>query len=216
MNRLRFDLNPKLHPYPNDLRSSSEAWGELVIRIITDSAAAVELFRWQWNLDPLITWFAEHQTRICHDKVPQLADEQVPENISIASLLNRQVESILAVMDDDAHLDVIYSYREAHSLSRGLPGARVPPILIGCIHCQGEISLDTQNEGNPNAVWWDSTYNGNWAYQFDMEDFYFSFQQSANRFLKNWLATSISSDVIEHVEWLQTLLCRTYCRCCSG
>src|SRR5207245_258186 len=78
-------------------------------------------------------------------------------------------------------------YWRSHSLRAALPGARVPPIMIGRNHGEGEISLRVLEGQNEDGESWEREYNAQWAYPFDMDDFCTHLHEELHHFLSSWM-----------------------------
>lgn len=193
-NKLRFDLQLKPHPTPEIASARLELWGKIGLYLIT-LTGQIEILQFEWNVDALAEWFTEHQHAICHETLTKYGPDFTPRPAeSLAQALNRLEEQDVPEGSEvaDQWYDALYQFRESHSLRFAFRGVRVPPIIIGCNHNRGEVSLSTKVE-DEDGEWWDESLNGDWSYIFDMNDFYKHTHQVLLSVLRAWVANSIDS-----------------------
>src|SRR5438477_11372870 len=107
--KLRFHLKLLPHPYPEHSASRLEAWGHLTRpSVMPDSQ--LTLLEWEWNLDQLAEWFAEHQHDMCHGMLPERCSPDPDE--SIAHVLRRCPEFRETVDDEERDDDELFRWHE--------------------------------------------------------------------------------------------------------
>lgn len=176
MNKLRFNLKLKPHPYPKDPSASSEKWGSIAILILASEGEKL-LLEWEWNLIQLAVWFAENEEFLNCDTLSANEMDLFPlPSESLAQAINRLREQDFPEGNDDLEEQwhsTLLEFREHHSLRFALRGTDVPEIIIGCNRGVGEISLSTEDE--------------EWSYSFDMADFLSDIRNKIEDFLPKWI-----------------------------
>ena len=170
---LQVQLTIKPHPYPEDPGAHLEAWGQVLL-VIGRAGRKDPLLDWQWDLALLAEWFTENQAALAGETLPR-SNRVDLRKYSIARALNLLWQREFPDDDDagaDRWHDLLYGYWRRHSLRSALPGARIPDIIIGCNRGQGEVSRS--DEG------------GEWAYQFDMDQFCKHLSGELTEFLREW------------------------------
>lgn len=170
-NKLRFSLQNKAYPYPEEIISDSVRWGRVIISIFVKDNE-FNLLDTQWDLSMLLDWFNENEQSIRHDA---LNDESlgiyVLQAESLAQAMSRLQERDFSdnqeALEDKWH-DFLFDFRQKHSLRFALRGTDIPEIFIGINRGSGEISLCDESM---------------WSYQFDMEDFLSSVHKEIHLFV---------------------------------
>lgn len=177
--RLQIRVDLKAHPYPGERNAPFEAWAHISVDIVR-GAQRVSLYDGEWDAAALAEWFAENRQALCHDGLPLSdAGDSATDAESLAQALDRLQARDFGPDQDEAQFewaDALFAYRERHSLRFALRGARVPPIVIGCQHGDGEIAL--------------SSPEGEWSYRFDMTTFCNEFSRVLQDTLEHWMAAS--------------------------
>jgi hypothetical protein len=170
-NKLRFYLEPKPYPYPDEPHGLTTKWGKFSIVILGNGVETV-LFETQWELLPLIEWLNENENSIRNEEL--IKDEidlyRLPGE-SLAQAINRLQEREFEDEDESAEdvwHNTLYKFRERHVLWFGMCGSKIPNIFIGLNNGIGEISL--------------SSTESEWSYQFDMSDFFEDFHRTSVNF----------------------------------
>jgi hypothetical protein len=173
LNRLRFELTPRPHPYSKEPTSLSQLWGQLTIAVVTDQGTQI-LYQTEWDLAELAEWFTEHQITICSDYLVDAHNELVclPGESLAQALVRLQHYDFT---DEDIEFEwftKIFEFRRRHTLTFGLRGSRIPPITIGCNSGSGEISLVDETT--------------TWSYHFDMTEFLNDLQDRIRTVVAVW------------------------------
>jgi hypothetical protein len=190
--RLHCELRLLLSPDPDF--ESIDPWGEVLLTI--ESEGSYEpLLVWQGLLYHLGDWFVDSADALCHGEFI-IEGERPRSGENLAEALDRFRDRAFLETDEDVELrwfKAIEKYDNPHSLMNGLPGARMPDIVLGC-HCEmGEISLSARRSevmdygGNPLS---ERAYVklGRWSYRFDMRAFLNEMRAQLERTLSEWLA----------------------------
>ncbi len=219
-NKLLFDLELLPHPYAGDPSTRLEAWGRLVAYVITPNET-IKLSEQEWNLDELAEWFIEHRTDLCNEGFPGFkntsppaADESLAQAIERSYATGESLEGDALEQWMDNVREPLRLYSERHSLSRALPGAGVPPIIIGCNREFGEISLYNQKDGSDTKPHLPGYY-GEWSYSIDMEVFLRDLRQALQHFLADWSARSTDPAVHARANNLIAQLRDELADCCQ-
>jgi hypothetical protein len=174
-NMLRFDLEPRDHPYPNHPSTALETWGHVAISILLEYGKLVNILTNEWSLDSCVEWFIESYHALAHSDFSIDGHTPYPGE-SLAQTLNRFRSREFD--DDDREYewaDAIFTYYKSHSLRFAFPGTKMPNIIVGLKHGEGEISFS--DEGIE------------WAYPFDMNTFINTTHTNALNFLEFWSAS---------------------------
>jgi hypothetical protein len=172
-NKLRFYLEPKHYPYPDEPHGFTSKWGRLSI-VILDNGVETALFETQWELLPLIKWINENENSIRTEELirNEIDLYKLPDE-SLAQAMNRLQKREFEDEDESAEdvwYDTLYKFRERHVLWFGMRGSKIPNIFIGLNNGIGEISLNSSGD--------------EWSYQFDMSDFFENFHKTAADFVE--------------------------------
>lgn len=164
-NKLRIQLEPE---ETQQNQTSSERWGCISISLVTTNEL-IPLLQTKWNLLELKQWFAENQEFICSEVLSIDGISPLPSESLAQALKRLQERDFLEDEQDeeDRWFDILFEFRQRHSLRFALRGANIPEIIIGSHRGAGEISLS--NEEN------------DWFYLFDMDDFISDLQQKLNQ-----------------------------------
>ncbi len=172
MKLLKIRLTPTLHPYPDEPETFLEAWGE-ILTVVQEEAATNELNGIQWDALCLLEWFAQNRTSIAFETFSVLGERPYPDESLSEALIRIRLERFLEASEPKELVDrwskEYEGFFERHSLARGLPGSRMPNIVMGLNRGAGEISLVDQNN--------------KWKYDFDMRTFWLDFRDEAQRFV---------------------------------
>lgn len=180
-NRLRFNLELKTHPYSEEIGSQFEAWGYLSVSILA-SENKILLLEVEWDIFCLAEWFIENQNFLSHETLSINKESLTLPLESLAQALQRLEERDFSQQEEQEEqewFDILFQFREHHSLRFALRGAKIPEIIIGCNYGVGEISLSNEED--------------NWSFLFDMDDFIHDLQKQLERFLVQWL--TINQDI---------------------
>lgn len=170
-NVLRFNLIPKLPPQGQAEILGYKDWGRLII-LIQETAREVLLLDTEWNLSSLCEWFIENRERLRCDTLWLEGKEQPFPSESLSQCLERLQDRDFTEDEEDIEeewFNAIFKFRQHHALRLGLRGARIPDIIIGLNHGEGEISLSTEND--------------EWCYSFSMNNFLADFSEKVENFL---------------------------------
>lgn len=212
----------RLLPSPFPQRDEIDVWGEIRLSIESDDGH-VPLLVWQWDLDLLADWYCEGVESVCHQELIIKGERSSAEE-SLAEALDRFREREFAddeMEAEDRWFDAIYNYYEQHGLWRGLSGARIPDIILGCHRGAGEISLSawkskqTDYEDNPLPADAYARLEG-WSYRFDMTAFLTQLHADLRRILTEWLNGNRDPRARERVEELLQRLPGVPCTHCCG
>lgn len=186
-NRLRFNLELKSHPYSEEIGSQFEAWGYLSVSILA-SGNKISLLEVEWDLSFLAEWFIENKNFLRNETLSINKESLMPSE-SLAQALHRLQErefSLLEEQEEEEWFDILFQFREHHSLRFALRGAKIPDIIIGCNHGVGEISLSNEED--------------DWSFLFDMDDFMHDLQKQLEGFLVQWLTSTQDITVRDRVD----------------
>lgn len=167
LDKLRFDLELKPYPYPNDIIGRAESWGRISINVVRDTQE-IPLLNSEWILVLFAAWFAGNKDNLSHETLSIAGNNSLPSE-SLAQALNR-LQRDFAESEEEAKyqwFSSLFEFRQRHSLRCALRGAAIPDIIIGYNRGSGEISLSEENE--------------EWSYQFDMNDFCLDLQRKLER-----------------------------------
>lgn len=170
--RLAINLERRPYPYPEEPGADQAVWGEVTIRVIPPGDEIV-LLRTQWDLPPVMDWFRENRSRLCHEELIVEGERPLPGESLADALERRRAREFADDREDEAArwFAAIYDYYRVHGLRRVLQGAHIPDIVIGRNHGLGEISLaddEFDSEGMPEGFHHEP---GPWAYSFDLAAF---------------------------------------------
>lgn len=208
-NKLRFILEPLPHPHPQTASSEFEAWGRLSIYVLTDTSRHL-LLRTQWNLEMLAEWFCGHSADLCKSHRELEAQRSLPhESLAQRNWRLRQHFDYFPDNLTDEQTEEIDAWAEAlsassgHTLNSMLPGAGMPPLVVGCHNGSGEISFVPEAA---NSTYQDteefSLAPGTWAFAFDMADFLIRLRAILILFLRVWLQSPRSPSARVRMEQL--------------
>jgi hypothetical protein len=170
--RLTIDLEPKAYPYPHDPGADRERWGRITVSIATDGRRIVVL-KTEWDLNQFVQWLGDNRNFLCHDEL-SIEGNGPLDGESLAEALSRFREREFSADEDEAEarwFDAVYQYYLRHGLRMALRGSRLPDIIIGYNHGNGEISrADAQRspEDGPDEH---LALPGPWAFAFDIDAF---------------------------------------------
>lgn len=186
MNNLRIQFNKKNHPYPETVESEYEAWGELIIQIVTPQGV-FELKKTQWDLAEVIEWFQSNNIYLLTEEL-EIDGDSPRNNESLSQALCRLYDREFKPLISDESTNwfgKVDSYLERHVIDYGT-GSRIGMIVIGLNGGFGEISLYWNNE--------------NWAYFFDMNDFLNNLNEKIVSFSQDWLEEKKSEKFIYRMQ----------------
>lgn len=204
MSRLAVVVERQSHPFPNDNRSTTEAWGSLQLRVEDNvDCVGTTLLSIEWDIAAFADWFTGARWYLCHERLGDLLPEGCPqEGESIAAAVQRNWNRDFDDGEEEARwMDNLYGYRERHGLNFAFRGTITPEILVACNQGSGEVS----------CVDGDLCFR----YNFSMNEFLNETSMVLISFLKSW-CEDMAEEGRERLEPLLSLLPSLVGGCCPA
>jgi hypothetical protein len=176
---LQIKLIHKPHPYPEAPEAPLEAWGEVSIDIIRGDET-IHIFSTQWDLAELAEWFVENQKAIYGEQLVMGEERPLPSESIVQALIRFYDKEFVDSDEEELNWgEALDGFLYRHSLWYGLPGSKMPNIILACHNNTGEISSRDETT----------------TYEFDMEKFIVFFRDEINQFILTWKNSSIDPKV---------------------